>query len=79
MFSYSGLSSSVQRVVEALSSEEFTLQRKARVAWAFQHAAVGQLEDKLHEGFKWCSRHGIDIQHVVVSGGVASNKFLRER
>ena len=79
MFSYSGLYSSVQRYVEALPSEAFTLERKARVAWAFQRAAVGQLEEKLREGFKWCLRHGIDIRHVIVSGGVASNGFLRER
>jgi N6-L-threonylcarbamoyladenine synthase len=79
MFSYSGLYSSVHRYVEALSPETLTVERKAGVAWAFQRAAVGQLEEKLRLGIKWCSRHEIDIQHVVVSGGVASNGFLRER
>ena len=79
MFSYSGLYSSVQRHVERIAQPTLTPERKAQIAWAFQRAAVGQLEEKLHLGFKWCSRHGIDIKHVVVSGGVASNGFLRER
>lgn len=79
MFSYSGLYSSVQRYVEALPPEALTSERKAHIAWAFQRAAVGQLEEKLCLGLKWCSRHDIDIRHVVVSGGVASNAYVRER
>ncbi|KAF8507462.1 glycoprotease family-domain-containing protein [Hysterangium stoloniferum] len=79
MFSYSGMYSAVQRYCEALSLDELTVQRKARIAWAFQRAAIGHLENTLRTGLNWCDRHGIEIQHVVVSGGVASNLFLRER
>jgi hypothetical protein len=42
-------------------------------------AAVGQLEEKLLLALKWCEMNDIIVQEVVVSGGVASNKFLRER
>ena len=78
MFSYSGLYSAVQRHCELITPEDFQA-RKVIIAWAFQQAAVGQLEQKLKLGLKWCERHGVDVRHVVVSGGVASNLYLRER
>jgi len=49
------------------------------LARAFQKTAVYQLEDKLSLGLKWCKRQNVHVRHVVVSGGVASNTFLRER
>lgn len=52
---------------------------KRALARAFQTAAVGQLEEKLLLALNWCEMNGIIVQEIVVSGGVASNKFLRER
>ena len=52
---------------------------KRALACAFQTAAVSQLEEKLLLALKWCEMNGITIQEIVVSGGVASNEFLRER
>jgi len=49
------------------------------LARAFQTAAVGQLEEKILLALKWCEMKDIMVQEIVVSGGVASNKFLRER
>ncbi|KAI0958349.1 hypothetical protein AcV7_004189 [Taiwanofungus camphoratus] len=54
-------------------------QTKYALACAFQKAAVAQLEEKLALGLQKCQHQGVEIWHVVVSGGVASNSFLRER
>ncbi|KIJ49341.1 hypothetical protein M422DRAFT_161218 [Sphaerobolus stellatus SS14] len=79
-FSYSGVYSAVQRYIErGGGAESFSLEEKAKVAWAFMRAATGQLEEKLRLGLKWCENNDVDVRHVVVSGGVASNLFIRER
>lgn len=49
------------------------------LAQAFQTAAVVHLEDKLLLALNWCLERKIDVRNVVVSGGVASNQFLRTR
>lgn len=77
-FSYSGLHSSVERFVAARNGE-LNDPTKLALARAFQTAAVGQLEEKLLLGLHWCRQNGITIGDVIVSGGVASNRFLRER
>ncbi|GJJ06206.1 hypothetical protein Clacol_000395 [Clathrus columnatus] len=77
IFSYSGMLSAFQRYLENIShDDELTEQRKAEIAWTFQHHAIEQLESKLSLGLKWCDRHGHDIKHVVVSGGVANNAAM---
>lgn len=52
---------------------------KKAIARAFQSAAVGHLEEKLVLGLELCKQKGVFVQDVVVSGGVASNQYLRER
>ena len=58
------------------------------LARAFQTAAVKQLEEKVVLALKWCKERETQpsasdsvgmVKHVVVSGGVASNMFLRKR
>lgn len=64
------------------------------IARAFQKAALAQLEEKVVLALKWCAEHRssisaeqkspynggqLPVKHVVVSGGVASNSFLRDR
>jgi N6-L-threonylcarbamoyladenine synthase len=79
-FSYCGLHSCVERYIFARDGvQNLDFPTKLALARAFQTAAVSQLEDKLSLGLKWCERRNIQIGHVVVSGGVASNTFLRER
>ena len=79
-FSYSGLHSFVERFIFSRGGiEKLDLSTRRALARVFQTAAVAQLEEKLPLGLKWCSRMGIKISQVVVSGGVASNSFLRKR
>ena len=77
-FSYSGLHSVVERFIAARGGD-LDGPTKLALARAFQSAAVSQLEEKLLLGLHWCRQNGIVIRDVVVSGGVASNKFLRQR
>jgi N6-L-threonylcarbamoyladenine synthase len=77
-FSYSGLHSSVERYIAARNGE-LDAPTKLALARAFQTAAVSQLEEKLLLALHWCRQNGIVIRDIVVSGGVASNKFLRQR
>jgi N6-L-threonylcarbamoyladenine synthase len=79
-FSYSALHSHVKLFIESLGgSESLDIPMKKSIARAFQTAAVGHLEDKLVLALEWCKHQNIDIQSIVVSGGVASNMFLRQR
>ncbi|KAI0708167.1 peptidase M22 glycoprotease [Cerioporus squamosus] len=77
-FSYTGLHSTVERFLDARRGE-IDERTKVGVARSFQKAAVGQLEDKLVLGMRECAQKGIKVRHLVVSGGVASNTFLRNR
>ncbi|KAL5528226.1 QRI7 [Sanghuangporus sanghuang] len=50
------------------------------IARAFQTAAATQLEEKIVLALRWCAdNREVPVKHVVVSGGVASNMFFRER
>jgi N6-L-threonylcarbamoyladenine synthase len=79
-FSYSGLHSAIDRYITSSNGiQNLDLPTKLGLARAFQAAAVAQLEEKLALGLNWCQHQNVPIRHVVVSGGVASNAFLRER
>ncbi|KAI0743176.1 peptidase M22 glycoprotease [Daedaleopsis nitida] len=77
-FSYTGLHSTVERFLDARRG---TLDAHTHLGLArsFQRAAVAQLEEKLTIGMQLCVREGVAVRGLVVSGGVASNAFLRER
>ncbi len=77
-FSYTSLHSAVERFMHAKQGE-LDDGTKLALARSFQKAAVGQLEEKLALGIRKCAREGIAVRSVVVSGGVASNQYLRER
>lgn len=77
-FSYSGLHSVVERFIAARDGN-LDDPTKLALARAFQTAAISQLEEKLLLGLRWCRQNGIVIRDIVVSGGVASNKLLRQR
>jgi len=77
-FSYSGLHSGVERYITARGGD-LDVPTKLALARAFQTAAVSQLEEKVILALHWCQKNGVVIRDIVVSGGVASNKFLRQR
>jgi N6-L-threonylcarbamoyladenine synthase len=59
--------------------EIFDIPRKRRLAKAFQASVFAHLVEKLLLALECCTQQGVHIQDVVVSGGVASNMYLRER
>lgn len=77
-FSYTGLHSTVERY---LDTQRGVLDERARLGLArsFQKAAVAQIEEKLVLGMRLCRREDVRVRALVVSGGVASNQYLRER
>lgn len=79
-FSFSGLHSSVERFIAARGdASNLDLPTKLALARAFQSAAVDHLEDKLLLALKWCTEQNVEVMHLVMSGGVASNMYLRDR
>ncbi|KAJ7287745.1 glycoprotease [Mycena rebaudengoi] len=75
--SFSGFHNAVYRAVTAAGGVE-NLNKRA-LARAFQTSIFAHLEDKLALALRWCANNGHSIHQVVVSGGVASNMFLRQR
>jgi len=79
-FSFAGLHSAVERFVTARGGAgTLDIAAKHALASAFQRAAVKQLEEKVALALVWCQKQGLGVGHLVVSGGVASNTFLRDR
>jgi len=79
-FSFSGLHSAVERFVTARGgAEALDIENRRALANAFQKAAVDQLEEKVAHALRWCRERGFGVEHLVVSGGVASNLYLRSR
>jgi N6-L-threonylcarbamoyladenine synthase len=79
-FSFAAHHSHVKSLIEQYGPiETIDINLKRAIAREFQSAAVSHLEDKLILALKWCRKQDISLRHVVVSGGVASNSFLRER
>ncbi|GFP97891.1 probable tRNA n6-adenosine threonylcarbamoyltransferase mitochondrial [Phtheirospermum japonicum] len=87
-FSYAGLKTQVRLAIESknidasipissVSSED----RRARadIAASFQRVAVLHLEDKCERAIEWALNIEPSIKHLVVSGGVASNQYVRSR
>lgn len=79
-FSYAGVHSAVERFISAHDGiHKIDYPTKLALARAFQTSAVAHLEEKFALGLKLCAQENIQIKHLVVSGGVASNMFLRGR
>ncbi|KAI9442758.1 Gcp-like domain-containing protein [Lactarius indigo] len=79
-FSFAGLHSAAERFVTARGgAASLDVSTKHALASAFQRAAVGQLEEKVVLALRWCRDQGLGVRHLVVSGGVASNSYLRDR
>ncbi|KXN90195.1 tRNA N6-adenosine threonylcarbamoyltransferase [Leucoagaricus sp. SymC.cos] len=57
----------------------FDIPQKRRLARAFQASVFAHVEEKVLLALDWCTQQNIHIQDLVVSGGVASNQYFRER
>ncbi|KAG8214289.1 hypothetical protein J3R82DRAFT_7424, partial [Butyriboletus roseoflavus] len=77
-FSFSGLHSSVERHIHR-SKVPLTDAHRCALGRAFQDGAARQLCNKLVQCLSMLQGEGMDIRHVVASGGVASNSYLRAR
>ncbi len=71
-FSYSGIKSAVYNLTQKLQKNNIEV-NKEDLAYAFQEAALSQLMDKTKLAIE-----NSDVKHVVLAGGVAANKRLRE-
>lgn len=87
-FSYAGLKTQVRLAIESknvnaaipissASSEDRC--SRADIAASFQRVAVLHLEERCQRAVEWALKIEPSIKHLVVSGGVASNKYVRAR
>lgn len=76
-FSFSGLKTAVKRTVD--SFEVLEVQDIADICASFQYTVVEILEDRLKNALHYCKQHYPPINSLVIAGGVAANKFIRER
>ncbi|KOM26279.1 hypothetical protein LR48_Vigan246s000700 [Vigna angularis] len=60
------------------ASEEDRMSR-ADIAASFQRTAVLHLEERCERAIQWALKMEPSIRHLVVSGGVASNQYVRAR
>lgn len=75
-FSFSGLKTAVRQVLENLG-EGVTDQDKCDLAASFQKAAIESLMNRMKNAYKIAKADHPDINNVVIAGGVAANKSLR--
>ncbi|KAJ4848726.1 glutamated carboxypeptidase [Turnera subulata] len=87
-FSYAGLKTQVRLAIQSRNinaetpiSSANSQDRVARadIAASFQRVAVLHLEERCERAIEWARRIEPSIEHLVVSGGVASNKYVRAR
>ncbi|KAK1262200.1 hypothetical protein QJS04_geneDACA020548 [Acorus gramineus] len=87
-FSYAGLKTQVRLAIESSNinmsdpiSSASCLDRasRANIAASFQRVAVFHLEERCERAVKWALNIEPSIKHLVVSGGVASNQYVRTR
>lgn len=84
-FSYSGARSALTRLLEREAVTDMSLARRRQVAKAFMRSAFAQVEEKVSLGIKHFESENLTLGSqerlggLVVSGGVASNQFLRQR
>ncbi|KAG2597070.1 probable tRNA N6-adenosine threonylcarbamoyltransferase, mitochondrial isoform X2 [Panicum virgatum] len=87
-FSYAGLKTQVRLAIESKnfaddipisSASEEDRQSRANIAASFQRVAVLHLEERCQRAVEWALKIEPSIKYFVVSGGVASNKYIRTR
>ncbi|XP_043715993.1 probable tRNA N6-adenosine threonylcarbamoyltransferase, mitochondrial isoform X2 [Telopea speciosissima] len=87
-FSYAGLKTQVRLAIESrnvnngipISSASCTdRSTRADIAASFQRVAVLHLEERCDRAIEWALNLEPSVKFLVVSGGVASNKYVRTR
>ncbi|KAK6162516.1 hypothetical protein DH2020_002357 [Rehmannia glutinosa] len=87
-FSYAGLKTQVGLAIESknidasipiASASSEDRRARADIAASFQRVAVLHLEDKCERAIEWALKIEPCIKYLVVSGGVASNQYVRSR
>ncbi|KAI3428972.1 putative tRNA N6-adenosine threonylcarbamoyltransferase [Psidium guajava] len=87
-FSYAGLKTQVRLAIESRNisaqipiSSATTQDRsdRADIAASFQRVAVLHLEERCERAIEWAMEMEPSLKYLVVSGGVASNKYVRSR
>ncbi|KAM1362728.1 hypothetical protein ACFX2H_027516 [Malus domestica] len=87
-FSYAGLKTQVRLAIESkninttipLSSASSEDRRiRADIAASFQRVAVLHLEERCERAIEWALKIEPSVKYLVVSGGVASNQYVRSR
>lgn len=87
-FSYAGLKTQVRLAIEArninaeipisTASSQDRIAR-ANIAASFQRVAVLHLEERCERAIEWARKIEPSVDRLVVSGGVASNQYVRSR
>jgi len=75
-FSFSGLKTAVKRTIDHI--ELISDQNKCDIAASFQFTVGETLKDRLSNAILICKEKYININSVVIAGGVASNEYLRK-
>ncbi len=76
-FSFSGLKTAVRQAIG--EQEHIDETAKAAIAHAFQEAAIDCVLDRLANALEMMAAEGRDGEHLVVAGGVAANRRLKQR
>ncbi|KAK3036050.1 hypothetical protein RJ639_030751 [Escallonia herrerae] len=87
-FSYAGLKTQVRLAIESKNiNAEIPISSancqdrisRAEIAASFQRVAVLHLEEKCQRAIEWAIEIEPNFKYLVVSGGVASNQYVRAR
>ncbi|CAA7259252.1 unnamed protein product [Cyclocybe aegerita] len=79
-FSFAAFHSHVNLSIEKVGGyDKLDIPTKRGIARAFQTATVSHLEEKVILALEHCRDRNIIVNDIVVSGGVASNQYLRGR
>ncbi|CAH1762035.1 19395_t:CDS:2 [Entrophospora sp. SA101] len=76
--SFSGLKTAINNLITKYDLDLNDSIIKKDLAITFQQTAIKHLTDKMELAFQWCKKNNISLTSLVVSGGVASNKNIRE-
>ena len=77
-FSFSGLKTAVRHAATGMGSG-ITRTDIADLCASFQAAIGDVLSDRIRRAIEACVRDGVDLNALVVAGGVAANRYLRDR
>lgn len=83
-FSFSGLKGAMNRLVSKVTLEnggKLSEEIRSDLAASFQYTAFKHIEDKISRAIRWVTNYGasdLPVNTLVVSGGVARNKVLRQ-